>query len=262
VDCSSFSGADLELQLFGSAKPAAHSFRPKEGLLLLARGGTIFLDGLMALPLDLQGKLLRVLQEKTIQPLGSTRSLSIDVRVIAATDRDLDSAVQHGSFRRDLYLRLNVVSLHLPPLRERRQDVPLLVQHILGQISSGKSRSYSVSPDAMKILMAYDWPGNVRELENCLERAAAITSGSILGSADFISLLQRNNSRPDQSSPESRILPLAEVEKQAILGTLEQLNGDKLMAARLLGIGKTTLYRKLKEYGVWRPWMDSSSAGK
>jgi DNA-binding NtrC family response regulator len=257
VDCAGSSSASLEAELFGSAQG-----KPMTGRLLLANGGTIFIDAIAEMPLDLQGKLLRALQEKEIRPVGSARGVPIDVRVIASTDRELDSAVQQGSFRRDLYLRLNVVSLHLPALRERRQDIPLLAEHLLSQISLGKRPGYSLSPGALKVLTGYDWPGNIRELENCLQRAAAMSSSPVLESTHFLSLMQRENFITGQKSFAGRILPLAEVEKQAILGTLEQLNGDKLMTARVLGIGKTTLYRKLKEYGFWGDWMNSSSAGK
>ncbi|HET6936305.1 MAG TPA: sigma-54 dependent transcriptional regulator [Candidatus Angelobacter sp.] len=257
VDCAGSSSASLEAELFGTAQG-----KPQNGRLLLANGGTIFIDAIAEMPLDVQGKLLRALQEKEIRPVGSIRGVPIEVRVIGSTDRELDSAVQQGSFRRDLYLRLNVVSLHLPALRERREDIPLLAEHLLSQISAGRTPGYSLSPAALKVLTGYDWPGNIRELENCLQRAAAMSSSPVLESTHFLPLLQRENFITGQKSLAGRILPLAEVEKQAILGTLEQLNGDKLMTARVLGIGKTTLYRKLKEYGFWGDWMNSPSAGK
>jgi transcriptional regulator with PAS, ATPase and Fis domain len=222
----------------------------KAGLLAIAEGGTVFLDEVGELPVDLQAKMLRALQEKEIRPVGSTKTSPINIRILAATNRDLENAVAHGSFRRDLYFRLNVLSLRIPPLRERRQDIPLLAGHILERLSQNSGRAHEVSDDAMRALLAYDWPGNVRELENCLERCCAITSGPIIHLVDLPSAITGAPARLIAEAAESRILPLVDLEKQTILSAIAQLNGDKLMAARMLGIGKTTLYRKLKEYGA------------
>ena len=156
----------------------------------------------------------------------------------------------NGSFRRDLYFRLNVLSLRIPPLRKRRQDIPLLTGHILERLSQSSGRIHEVSDDAMRALLAYDWPGNVRELENCLERCCAITSGDMIHVVDLPSSITGAPARLLAETPGSNILPLADLEKQTILGAIAQLSGDKLMAAKMLGIGKTTLYRKLKEYGA------------
>src|SRR6478672_2738218 len=180
VDCGSLVPTLIESELFGYVKGAfTGAQQTKEGLLAIAEGGTVFLDEVAELPVDLQAKLLRALQEKEIRPVGSTRRVPINVRILAATNRDLEHAVAQGTFRRDLYFRLNVLSLRIPPLRERRQDIPLLTGYFLERLSRTAGHERSLSDDAMKALLAYDWPGNVRELENCLERACAFTSGPV-----------------------------------------------------------------------------------
>ncbi|MGH9516599.1 MAG: sigma-54-dependent transcriptional regulator [Terriglobales bacterium] len=251
VDCGSLVPTLIESELFGYVKGAfTGAMQSKAGLLAIAEGGTVFLDEVGELPVDLQAKMLRALQEKEIRPVGSTKTAPINIRILAATNRDLENAVAHGSFRRDLYFRLNVLSLRIPPLRERRQDIPLLAGHILERLSQNSGRVHEVSDDAMRALLAYDWPGNVRELENCLERCCAITSGAVIHVVDLPSAITGAPARLVAEAAESRILPLVDLEKQTILSAIAQLNGDKLMAARMLGIGKTTLYRKLKEYGA------------
>jgi two-component system response regulator HydG len=250
VDCAAPAPGVLEAELFGHMKAPANGSKSKEGMLALASGGTLFLDEIGEMPLDLQARLFRALQEKEFHPLGSTKAVPVDVRIVAATSRDLEIAVQQGTFRRDLFFRLNVVSLRLPPLRERKEDVRLLAEHFLDRIGEGKSVRPTISTEAMKLLLLYEWPGNVRELENCLERAAAMSPGSVLQSSDFPPHIRTVALRTVAPGKQTRILPLAEMEKQAILDALQQLNGDKLMTARALGIGKTTLYRKLKEYGI------------
>lgn len=261
VVCGSLSPAHLESELFGYVKGAfTGAVRPKQGLLSIADGGTVFLDEIGELPVDLQAKLMRALQEKEIRPVGSTKSCPIDVRVIASTNRDLEPAIQQGSFRRDLYSRLNVVSLRLPPLRERkderekRDDIRLLVDRFLDRLARSTGVRHTVSAEAMKLLLAYDWPGNVRELENCVERAATLSSGLVLQVSDLPSQVQNANLSPLPNGSRNNIMPLAQLEKQAILNALNQLNGDKLTTAKMLGIGKTTLYRKLKEYGITDRW--------
>ena len=251
VDCGSLVPTLIESELFGYVKGAfTGAMQSKEGLLAIAEGGTVFLDEIGELPVDLQAKMLRALQEKEIRPVGSTKRIPINVRILAATNRDLEQAVTQGSFRRDLYFRLNVLNLRIPPLRERRQDIPLLATNFLERLSQASGRIYDLSDDAMKALLAYDWPGNVRELENCLERCCAMVSGTVIHVVDLPSALTGARIQYSVSTPEARILSLMEIERQTILGTIAQLNGDKLMAAKLLGIGKTTLYRKLKEYGA------------
>lgn len=251
VDCGSLVPTLIESELFGYVKGAfTGAVQAKEGLLAIAEGGTVFLDEVGELPVDLQAKMLRALQEKEIRPVGSTKHLPINVRILAATNRDLDHAVTDGSFRRDLYFRLNVLSLRIPPLRERRQDIPLLATSFLERLSHTSGCARELSDDAMKALLAYDWPGNVRELENCLERCCAMSSGAVINFVDLPSAITGAAPRLAATIPQSRILPMVELERQTILTAIAQLDGDKLMAAKLLGIGKTTLYRKLKEYGV------------
>src|SRR5215472_7136186 len=254
VDCASAAPGVLEAELFGTAKST--NGKTKEGTLALASGGTLFLDEIGEMPLDVQAKLFRALQEKEFHPPGSAKAVPVDVRVVAGTSRDLEMAVQQGTFRRDLFFRLNVVGLRLPPLRDRKEDIRLLAEHFLDRIGGGKHVQYSISTDAMKLLLLYDWPGNVRELENCLERAAAMSLGPVLQTGDFPPHIRTVALRTPVPGRQAQILPLAEMEKQAILGALQQLNGDKLMTARALGIGKTTLYRKLKEYGISH-WVNS-----
>ncbi len=249
VDCGSLVPTLIESELFGYVRGAfTGAVRSKDGLFLAAEGGTIFLDEISELPVDLQAKLLRALQEKEIRPVGSTRRIAINVRILAASNRNLEQAVEEGKFRKDLYFRLNVVSLRLPPLRDRKQDIPLLVAHFLEKLVGPAGKVRSLSDEALKVMLAYDWPGNVRELENALERASALSSGPVIQVADLPSAIQNCQVQPGLAVSPGKIVPMAELEKQAILNTIAQLNGDKLMAARLLGIGKTTLYRKLKEY--------------
>jgi DNA-binding NtrC family response regulator len=255
IDCGSLVPSLVESELFGYVKGAfTGAVKNKDGLLQAADGGSIFLDEIGELPIDLQSKLLRALQEKEIRPVGGTKAVPIDVRVLAATNRDLEHAVAHGAFRKDLYFRLNVLTLRIPPLRQRKQDIPLLVGHFLERLARSTGVQRNISDDALKLMLAYEWPGNVRELENCIERACALSSGPTIHVADLPTSIQnwREQVEPASEKLVARrgILPIAEMEKQAILGAIAQLHGDKLEAARLLGIGKTTLYRKLKEYGA------------
>jgi DNA-binding NtrC family response regulator len=247
VDCSSLVATLIESELFGYVKGAfTGALQAKQGLLEAANGGTLFLDEIGDMPVDLQAKLLRALQEREVKPVGSTERRRIDVRIIAATNRDLDLAIKAGSFRQDLYFRLNVVQIKLPPLRERKSDIPLLVMSFLEKFSVSQQTSRTISEDAMRQLISYDWPGNVRELENALERAVALGSGPIVHVADLPTNLQYPTT--ERLPERNELLPLEELERRAILRTLRETAGDKLAAARILGIGKTTLYRKLKQY--------------
>jgi DNA-binding NtrC family response regulator len=250
VDCGSLVPTLIESELFGYVKGAfTGANQAKDGLLAIAEGGTVFLDEVGELSIALQAKLLRALQEREIRPVGSTKQVPINVRILAATNRDLEQAVGQGLFRRDLYFRLDVLSLRIPPLRERREDIPLLAETLLARVSRVSGRKHELSDEAMKALVAYDWPGNVRELENCIERCCAMNSGPVIGTADLPVSVVGASAQPVNRGPEGRIAPIFDLEKQAILGAIAQLHGDKLRAAKLLGIGKTTLYRKLKEYG-------------
>jgi DNA-binding NtrC family response regulator len=252
VDCGSLVPTLIESELFGYVKGAfTGANQAKDGLMAIAEGGTIFLDEVGELPVDLQAKLLRALQEKEIRPVGSTRRIPINVRILAATNRDLEQAVMQGAFRRDLYFRLNVLSLRIPPLRERREDIPLLIACFLERMTRASKQEKILSDEALKAMLAYDWPGNVRELENCLERTYAFTSGPLIHSTDLPrEVAKLPIHEPVNGNGHGAIVPMAEMEKQTILRAIAELNGDKLQAARLLGIGKTTLYRKLKDYAV------------
>ncbi len=268
VDCGSLVPTLIESELFGYVKGAfTGANRSKDGLLVAAEGGTVFLDEIGELSLDLQAKLLRALQEKEVRPVGATHRVPIKARIIAATNRDLASMVERGAFRKDLFYRLNVVNLRLPSLRNRREDIPLLAAHFLDRISRESGAKFTLSDEALRTMMSYDWPGNVRELENSVERACALSSGPILHLGDLPTQLQQQGlesrraiaaadeaAEPAQANP--AVTPLADLERQAILGAIRSLHGDKLQAAKLLGIGKTTLYRKLKEYGILDPAHD------
>lgn len=253
IDCGSLVPTLIESELFGYVKGAfTGANQSKDGLMAMAEGGTIFLDEVGELPVDLQAKMLRAIQEKEIRPVGSTRRVPINVRILAATNRDLEQAVTLGNFRRDLYFRLNVLSLRIPALRERRQDIPLLIGHFLERMTRTSGLEKVLSDDALKAMLAYDWPGNVRELENCLERSYAFTSGPTIHVADLPREIANLAPAPSHTNGNGhlKIIPMAELEKQTILRAIMDLNGDKLQAARLLGIGKTTLYRKLKDYAT------------
>jgi DNA-binding NtrC family response regulator len=255
VDCGALVPTLIESELFGYVRGAfTGAMRPKEGLLATAEGGTVFLDEVGELPVDLQAKLLRAIQEHEIRPVGGTRAVPINVRILAATNRDLDAAVSQGTFRRDLYFRLNVLTLRIPPLRERKQDIPLLIGSFLERINgAGDMQKRTISDEALRLMLQYDWPGNVRELENSIERACTTCSLPTIQVSDLPTQVRNSVVQPEPAdSPvkTAAITPLDQLEKQAILHAIEVLNGDKLEAARRLGIGKTTLYRKLKEYSV------------
>jgi len=264
VDCGSLVPTLIESELFGYVKGAfTGANRTKDGLLVSAEGGTVFLDEIGELSLDLQAKLLRALQEKEVRPVGATHRIPIKARIVAATNRDLAAMVEKGSFRKDLFYRLNVVNLRLPSLRDRREDIPLLAAHFLDRISREHGAKFTLSDEALRTMMRYDWPGNVRELEHSVERACALSSGPLLQLGDLPTQLQQQGlearraaaafGEPARESGAPEVRTLADLERQAILGAIRTLNGDKLQAAKLLGIGKTTLYRKLKEYGIADP---------
>ncbi len=260
VDCGALVPSLMESELFGHVKGAfTGANQNHQGLLDVAQGGTVFLDEIGELPLEMQVKLLRALQEREIRPVGGTRRIKIDVRIIAATNRDLKTAVANGTFRKDLFFRLNVVSIKLPALRERAMDIPMLVDHFLERATPPGSMPKVFSEEAVQRLLHYEWPGNVRELENCVEATLALAAGNRLEVADLPSYLQqiRPLSATAHASP-SPIRPIAEMEREAIFEALAHVKGDKLQAARLLGIGKTTLYRKLKEYAFSAAEVSSS----
>lgn len=253
VDCGSLVPTLMESELFGYEKGAfTGAMKTKSGLFQAAHGGTIFLDEIGELPLEMQAKLLRVLQEKEIRPVGSNERINVDVRVVAATNRDLEAAYRAGTFRKDLYFRLNVVTVHLPPLRERRSDIPMLVHHFLNRYAEGTNMQ--VTAAAMKSLLQYEWPGNIRELENCVARAVTLGDRQTIDVSDLPPSIRtesgdtRNATATDTNSLSTTAL--AEMEKMTILRVFEQANGDKALAGKMLGISRATLYRKLKRYNI------------
>jgi DNA-binding NtrC family response regulator len=282
IDCSSVVGPLMESELFGHVRGSfTGAVTAKSGLLELADGGTAFFDEIGELPLDLQSKLLRVLQEKEFRAVGSNQTRRSDFRIIAATNRDLAKEVEKGNFRRDLYYRLNVVSVRIAPLRDRKDDIPTLIAHFLQKYGSG----HTLSADAMNAMLDYEWPGNVRELENAVQHMVALNSGAALQMHDLPSSIQNHQiiskmearamaasvsmsalaagresretvaavmDEPDPvgAAPPAPVMPLTEMERRAIVSALEYTRGDRAVAAHLLGIGRTTLYRKLKEYNL------------
>jgi two-component system response regulator AtoC len=251
VDCGSLVPTLIESELFGHERGAfTGAVRSKQGLFQSANGGTIFLDEIGELPLELQAKLLRVLQDKEVRAVGSTQNTKLDVRVIVATNRDLEAEYREGRFRKDLYFRLNVVTVHLPPLRERRSDIPTLVHWFLDRRGGP---DVQVSSAAMKCMLEYDWPGNVRELENCIERALALGSDKILNIDDLPEALLTSSAPENGAAAFSGELSsgdLEDLEKAAIERVFYQVNGDKVRAGKILGISRATLYRKLKRYNI------------
>ncbi|MBS1802076.1 MAG: sigma-54-dependent Fis family transcriptional regulator [Acidobacteria bacterium] len=260
VDCGSLVPTLVESELFGYVKGAfTGANHAKDGLLVSAGTGTVFLDEIGELTLDLQAKLLRALQEKEVRPVGSNTRIPIRARIVTATNRDLATMVERGGFRKDLYYRLNVVNLRLPALRDRKEDIPLLVAHFLNKIHREHPGRFSIHDDALRLMMGYDWPGNVRELENAIEHGVTMASGGEVQIGNLPTGLQdlalsylhkamSDGRKVEAASSTTAVVPLAVRERVAIFEALRITNGDKLKAADLLGIGKTTLYRKLKEY--------------
>jgi len=251
VDCSSLVPTLIESELFGYEKGAfTGALKSRSGLFQTAHGGTIFLDEVGELPQEMQAKLLRVLQEKELRPVGSNDNVKVDVRVIAASNRDLDAAYRAGAFRKDLYFRLNVVAVHVPPLRERKSDIPSLVRCFLDRFAPDSS--LAITAAAMNALLQYDWPGNVRELENCIERAVALRNHDRLDVADLPSALCDSQASAVVSEPFAPEAPtdLEHLERITIQRVFEQVHGDKMLAGKMLGISRATLYRKLKRYNI------------
>ena len=279
VDCGSLVPTLIESELFGYEKGAfTGALKSKQGLFQAADGGAIFLDEVGELPLELQAKLLRVLQEKEVRPVGSNQRIKVDVRVIAATNRDLETAYKNGTLRKDLYFRLNVVTVQVPALRERRSDIPMLVNWFCERYAPGTD--LHVSSAAMKSLMQYDWPGNVRELENCVERAVALGNGELIDLSDLPPTIAASASPaphlPAESTPtfatelraeaaqtnpaaQPSTTDLEDIERATIQRVFEQVKGDKALAGRMLGISRATLYRKLKRYNITASASESST---
>jgi two-component system response regulator AtoC len=251
VECASLAEALLESELFGHVRGAfTGAVDTKKGLFEIADGGTIFLDEIAEISLGLQAKLLRVLQEYEIRRVGGTQPIQLDVRVIAATNKDVEALAKAGRFREDLFYRLNVVTLHLPPLRERLEDIPLLTNHFLRKYSEANHKLIShITPEAMALLGAYHWPGNVRELEHTIERGVTLTMNSALLPGDLPPRLQQQMHVPRLDVPPA-LLTLEELEKQHIQAVLRATAGNKKRAAQILGINRRSLYRMAKRYGL------------
>ena len=249
INCGAISEGLLESELFGHVKGAfTGAIKDNIGLFKAADGGTIFLDEIAEVPPALQVKLLRALQERKVRPVGDTREFGIDVRVIAATNKDLTKAIENNTFRKDLYYRLNVISIHMPPLREIKDDIPHLVYHFMKKFSEGTPRQVTrVAPEVIDLLMRYDWPGNVRQLENIIERAFALGEGDIICTKDLPAEIRNID---NQLSISNINLNLVENEKMLMLRALRQTNGNKAEAAKLLGINITTVYRKMEKYRI------------
>jgi DNA-binding NtrC family response regulator len=241
----------IESELFGHKKGAFTDARTDRiGLFAEADGGTIFLDEIGELAPDLQAKLLRVLQEHEIRPLGATRTQKVDVRVVAATNRDLEEMRREGTFREDLYYRLNVIDVHLPPLRERLDDIIPLAEHFLGNAGAKHNppRRYRLHADAQRTLLAYRWPGNVRELHNVIERGLALCAGDEISNQDLPNHVRERKDADFLSAAVARKMTLAELEREYIERVLEDESGNKTRAALRLGLDRKTLYRKLEDY--------------
>ncbi|RMH38931.1 MAG: sigma-54-dependent Fis family transcriptional regulator [Deltaproteobacteria bacterium] len=254
VNCGALVDNLLESELFGHVRGAfTGADRPKRGLFVAADGGTLFLDEIAELPLPLQPKLLRALQEGEIKPVGGVDPVRVDVRVVAATNRDLGEAVRDGAFREDLFYRLNVIAINVPPLRERVEDIPLLVDAFIDRVAerAGGAR-VAVTDAAMRWLQSQPWPGNVRELENAIERAVVLASGPVLDVADF------DQGAPAAGAPRAgaaglpadELISLAALERLHIERVLAACGGQKTKAAAILGINRTTLWKKLRAYGM------------
>jgi two-component system response regulator HydG len=254
INCAALTETLLESELFGHEKGAfTGAYRRKEGKFRLAHGGSIFLDEISEMSLAMQVKLLRVLQEREITRVGGEGVIQVNVRVIAATNRDLLQEIEKGRFREDLYYRLNVVTFKMPPLQERKEDIPLLAQHFLKMFSEkNHKRIKGFTPQAMDGLLKYEWPGNVRELMNAVERGVVLSRADYIGEEDLPFIIEEKSGTRASTAKEAGLMdrPLEEVEKTTILNTLESTHGNKSEAARRLGITRKTLHKKLKTYGV------------
>jgi DNA-binding NtrC family response regulator len=252
INCAALPENLLESELFGHIKGAfTGAVRDKQGLFIAARAGTFFLDEVGEMTPATQVKLLRVLQERELVPVGATEPIPVDVRIIAATNKDLEEEIRRGSFRSDLYYRLNVITLHLPPLRDRVDDVPILAEHFLGRFAASRGRpAPRLTPDALLALQAYDWPGNVRELENALERAVVLSGDGDIQASALPVRITSEKSKPLVSEQPHANPPLEIIERAYILWVLQAEGGNKTRTAEVLGIDPSTLYRKLLRYGI------------
>jgi two-component system response regulator AtoC len=249
VDCGALPETIIESELFGHEKGAFTGAVGSRGLFRMADGGTLFLDEVGEIPLGVQAKLLRALQHKEVRPVGASAATPVDIRVVSATHRDLSEMVEAGSFRADLFYRLDVVRIEIPPLRERREDIPLLVHHLLAKHTGSRSPIEGIEEEALALLCEADWPGNVRELENAIESALALAPGPRLRARDLPVARRAGGAA---SPPPAAALPLSldAYERCALERALAECGGDASRAARRLGIGRSTLYRKLARHGL------------
>ncbi|PWB68863.1 Fis family transcriptional regulator [candidate division GN15 bacterium] len=250
INCAALPETLLESELFGHKKGSfTGAFKDKEGLFLVANGGTFFLDEVGNTSQAIQVKLLRVLEDKKITPVGDTKPIEVDVRLIAATNADLEEEVKAGRFRADLFYRLNVIPIHIPPLRERTEDIPLLVDHFIAKLSARSGTApRKITLAAMRLLMSHVWQGNVRELENTIERAILLNRSDTLDAADFPEKLSRPEPVQLVNAGNPSTPTLESIEKAYIQFVLAQTQGKKSEAARILGIDSSTLYRKIERY--------------
>ncbi|GFO56704.1 sigma-54-dependent Fis family transcriptional regulator [Geomonas sp. Red276] len=252
LNCAALPDSLLESQLFGHVRGAfTGALTNHRGLLDEADGGTLFLDEIGDISPATQAKLLRVLQERDFIPVGGTKPKSVDIRIIAATNKDLESEARQGNFREDLFFRLNVITLHLPPLRERKEDIAPLARHFLKKYAKRMGRELTdFAPEALKVMESYDWPGNVRELQNAVERATILAQGHLV-TADVLPGWKRESS--EEPAPQGRMVSLESVEKDHIRFVLKQTGNNKSRAAQVLGIARRTLDRKIEEYLIETP---------
>jgi two-component system response regulator HydG len=254
INCAAVASNLLESELFGHVKGAFTDARvDREGLFVRANDGTLFLDEIGEMPLEMQVKLLRALQARVVRPVGGNEEIPFNTRIIAATNRDLESEIERGRFREDLYYRINVVRIDVPPLRDRGNDILLLAQHFIDKIAARTGRKVrGLAPATARKLLAYVWPGNVRELENSMERAVALAHSDEIAVSDLPSrIVEHEDVRPDDETSADTadvVMPLNDVERRHILRALRACNGNKTQAARLLGLDRRTLYRKLDRY--------------
>jgi two-component system response regulator HydG len=250
INCGALPENLLESELFGHVKGSfTGAVRDKQGLFAAARGGTFFLDEVGEMPPSLQVKLLRVLQEREVIPVGATEAIPVDVRIIAATNRELEEEIRRGNFRSDLFYRLNVIALDLPPLRERRDDVLLLIESFLNQLGTeSDSAPKALSSEALDAVMVYDWPGNVRELENALEHAVVLSRGNLIDASALPVRITTRRKEPLVAERSYRNPALEVIERAYIMWVLQAEGGNKTRAAEVLGIDPSTLYRKLSRY--------------
>ncbi|MDZ4675019.1 MAG: sigma-54 dependent transcriptional regulator [Gemmatimonadota bacterium] len=250
INCGALPENLLESELFGHVKGSfTGAVRDKQGLFAAARGGTFFLDEVGEMPPSLQIKLLRVLQEREVIPVGATETIPVDVRIVAATNRDVEEEVRRGNFRSDLFYRLNVIAMDLPPLRDRRDDLVLLIDAFLQEMAADRGdEPKALSSDALDAVMVYDWPGNVRELQNALEHAVVLARGSVIEPSALPSRLTQRRKEPLVADRPSANPALEVVERAYIMWVLQAEGGNKTRAAEVLGIDPSTLYRKLSRY--------------